>query len=120
MQPRQIDESVALVLDIVDAGSLLIRGVRHLVMVSAHRRDQAQLIGSGPVEDQRAVSAESRAQVVNDMPGRRLEPEIRAVARQASQPGEAFAVIAEADLVVGVVVAAVAEQHLSLAIALET
>ena len=44
VHPGEVDERIALALDVPDAGGLLLGRVRDLVMVAAERRHQAELV----------------------------------------------------------------------------
>ncbi len=89
-------------------------------MVSPNRRYEPQLVGRRFVENQRAVSAQTGCLIMDHIDGRRFDSEVSAIPGKAAQPGKAFTVIAEANLVVRIVVAAVAEDHFALTIAFES
>ena len=66
VQPGEISEGVAFVLDIADAGELLVGRVGNLVMVAADGGHEAQLIVWRLIKDQRSECTEASAEVVLD------------------------------------------------------
>ena len=86
------------VLPVVDVGVL-----GNLVIVAAHLSDEAKLVGRVTVVEEGGETADSVLRVVDGLRDRRLQAEVAAVAAEAGIPGEFLAVVAEADLVVGLV-----------------
>src|SRR4030095_5710186 len=98
---------------------LLVGSVRYLVVISSQRSNQPQLIRWCLVENERGETTDSRSLVVKILRVGSFEPEVRAVAGNAPIPRETIGVIAEADLVVCVVVAAITRDQFSLAASLK-
>src|SRR6266852_3501180 len=118
--PREVDEAVALALDIASSSRLVIRPVRDLKVVLAQRAHDPQLVRSIGIENQRSKPAKAAPEIVDHFGCRRLQAEIGAVAVEAGVVGKAPSVIAEAQLIVGLVEAAVAGHQLGLAVPLKT
>src|SRR5213596_4283551 len=116
----KIDEGVPLVFDITDACGLILRGVGHLVMISARRSHQPKFIAGTRRKDQRRHAAQSGAEVVKHVRRRCFQAEVGTVAVHTGVIRESFGVAAKADLVVCLIEAADACDELSLIIPLET
>ena len=120
VQPGKIDQVIAFVFDVTNAGGLLVRIVRDLVVVAARRSHQAKLIVRRLIKGQGSETAETCGQIVQDFGAGGFQSEIGAVAGNAAVVGEALGVVAEAELVFGSVEAAVAGDQFGLTIALES
>ena len=105
---------VELVLPVVGVGV-----VGDLVVVGAELGDVAKLVGGVVVVDERGEAAVAVLGVVDGCGDGRLKSVVAAVAVEAGVPGEFFGVVAEAELVVGLVEVAGGEDELGLAVALE-
>src|SRR4030095_10055174 len=115
MQPSEVCKGIPLVFDVANSIGLLVGSVRYLVVISSQRSNQPQLIRWCLVENERGETTDSRSLVVKILRVGSFEPEVRAVAGNAPIPRETIGVIAEADLVVCVVVAAITRDQFSLA-----
>src|SRR5207253_6308039 len=119
VQPGEVHESIALVFDIPDAGCELVGSVGNLIVIAAQGSDQAKLIGWGLVKDEGGKSSQAGSLVVQYLGARSFQSKIGAVTGEAAVVGEAFAMVSEAELVVGAVKTAVVRNQFGLAIALE-
>src|SRR6266536_665401 len=118
VQPGEIDEIVALVFHVVkDVSSSWID--RNLIMIAARGGNQAKLVVSILIKNERSEAADPGSLVVDDFLHRSFKAEVGAVAGKASVICEAFGVIANADLVVSGVEAAVAGYDLGLTVTFE-
>src|SRR6266550_544269 len=117
VQPGEVHESIALVLDIADAGGDLLGSVRNLIVISAHGGHETKLIGWGLVKDEGGKSSQAGGLVIQDLGAWSFESKIGAVTREAPVVGEAFAMVSEADLVVGAVKTAVVRHQFGLPVA---
>ena len=94
VQPGKIDQVIALVFHVANAGCLLIRIVGDLIVVAASGSDQAKLIVGCLVESQGSESAEPGAQIVQHFGAWCFQSEIGAVAGNAAVVSEAIGVVA--------------------------
>ena len=117
--PGERGRDVALALDVAHAGSELLGRVGNLVIVAARRDHRPQLVVGRGVVNQRAESAQAPHAVVVDQRPRGLQAVIGAIAVQAREPRQPLAMVANAQLVVGLVKRAVGRGHVDLAVALE-
>jgi len=88
-------------------------------VIAAQGCYQTKLVGGGLIRDERGKSSQTSRLVIQDASAGSFQSKIGAVSRQAPVVGEAFAVVAEAELVVGAVKTAVAGDQFGLAVALE-
>src|SRR5258708_5562771 len=92
---------------------------RCLVMVSAGRSDQAELVCGIFVEDKRSKGAQASGLVADRLWNRSFQTKVGAVSDKTAVVGEALGVVAETDLIVGVVEAAETGDDFGLAVTLE-
>src|SRR5262249_2115185 len=124
MQPREIQEIIAFILNI--AGDDRIAGIiglcwidRNLIVIAAQAGDKTQLVGRSLVKDERRESAQSGSLIVDNLRYRRFEAEISSVAGETSVVRKALPMISKADLVIRVVVATIAGDEFRLMVALK-
>src|SRR5262249_22634541 len=110
---------IALVFDIPHARCLQVRIVGYLIVIPANSCDQAQLVVGSFVEDDGAKTAEPGSLIVKNLSAGSFQAEVSAVSGKATVISEALSMVAEADLVIRVVKAAVAGDEFSLPVALE-
>src|SRR5439155_26860127 len=107
LQPGEVDESIALVFDVADAGGDLVGSIGNLIVISAHGGHETKLIGWGLIKDEGSKCSQVGGLVIKDLGAWSFQSKIGAVTREAAVVREAFAVVSEADLVVGAVKTAV-------------
>src|SRR5262245_54930298 len=119
VQPGEVHEDIPLILYVSNPAKLLLGRVWHLEVITANRRNQAQLVVRSLIEDERSKPAESGRLVINHPTARGLQPQVGSITRETSIVSKPLSVIAEADLVIGIVEAAIARDQFSLPVALE-
>ena len=127
VQPGEGAVAVGLVLAVAQAAGVVelvlpvvgIGVVGNLVVVGAELGDVAELVGGVAVVDERGEAAVAVFGVVDRRGDGGLESVVAAVAVEAGVLGEFFGVVAEAELVVGLVEVAGGEDELGLAVAFE-
>ena len=119
MHPGKVGERIALTVEVTYPGELLVGCVRNLVVVPAERGHHPQLVARIDVENQGPEPPEAARAIVDNGACRREKTKVSAVTVQAGVVGETFGMASEADLVVGLVEAAVAADPLAFVRALE-
>ncbi len=117
--PRDVHEGVGFVLGVGHPRGTLVGSGWNLVVIAARRGHEPQLVRRRGVEDERSEAPAARLPVVLDIANRRLQTEVAPVHVGAGVVREAPGVVAHAELIVGLVVAAGARDQLRLAVALE-
>src|ERR1700682_5978549 len=88
-------------------------------MIAAKGSHQAKLIGWGLIKDERRKSSQASSLVIQDLGARSFQSKIGAVTREAAVVGETFAMVSEAELVIGAVKTAVVRHQFGLTVAFE-
>src|SRR5581483_1670415 len=76
VNPGEVSKSVLLTFAATDQRCFLIRIIRHLVMILAHRTHEPELIRGGGIEDERGERAISISSIVQNTRSRSLESQI--------------------------------------------
>src|SRR6267154_875336 len=119
MQPGKISEDVALALDVSHPDLLLSERIRDLEIVTTRGTRKANLVLWSCVENKRRKNAETVVVVVKFPWFERHQPDIGTRAADAGIPRETLGVIAETELAVSGMTAAVRCDKLCLTVALE-
>ena len=88
-------------------------------MISAHRRDPAELILGGGVKQERKKSAHAARLIVNHLRNRRPESQVRAASLDTGVVRKALGVAADIDLIVGRIKVPGGGNHLDVVVALK-
>src|SRR5215831_16384582 len=97
VQPGEVNEVVALVLDISDSLILLVWRVWNLIVIAAQGCNQTELIGRRFVEDDGTESTKPGSLVVEDFGAGSFQAQVGAVAGEAAVIRETLPVVAEAN-----------------------
>jgi len=119
MRPSEIRQRVALPLDVANARGNCVRVVRDLVVVAPRRHNEAELIRRVPIKNQRAEAAQTPNAVVQHVRARRLQAVIAAIPVHAAKVSESRGMIAEIELIVGLMKCAKRGVELHLAVSFE-
>src|SRR5438309_9646741 len=117
--PGEVPKRILLTLAVTHQRCLRISVVRHLKMILPRRAHKPQLIRRTSIENQRGERAVSIRLIVQDVRRRRLQAQIGTIAVYAGVIGKTVGVTAEAQLIVGGVIASIASDQLALIVALE-
>ena len=117
--PREVHERVRFALDVRRARRLSLGSVGHLIPVTPEGGDEPQLVVRVAVEDQGPEAAQPGLAIVEDLGRRGRQPEVAPIARHARVVREPLRVTAEAELIVGLEVAARAQDDLRIVVTLE-
>src|SRR5579863_7439261 len=90
VNPTECRKNIALALNIANTRRSLVRSIGDLVIVSACRNNEPQLIGGVKIEDQRSEAAEPPNAIMQHLRPGRLQPVVTSISRDAAEPGEAF------------------------------
>src|ERR1700675_343876 len=107
MQPGKINQVIAFVFHVADAQSLLIGIVWYLVVVAAGRSNQSQLVIRSFVKRQGSERAKARTQIVQHFGTSGFEAEVGAIPGNTAVVGEALGVVADTELLLSAVKAAI-------------
>src|SRR5579862_6234177 len=101
MGPMKTNQIVSLVIQVANAGGLLVRSVRNLVMILAQGSDPAELVAGGAVIQQRKEPARSAFLIVKHLRYRRAQAQVGAVSVHAGVIRQPLGVPADIELIVG-------------------
>src|SRR5690242_9130543 len=103
MHPRNIQQDVSFKLVVADAGRLIFRSVRNLIIIAPRGGHDSQLILRSEVIEQGAETAQSILAVVNDRRTGSHQPEIASVPIDTAVPCKLFGMIPDAECIVGLI-----------------
>src|SRR6267378_3753327 len=117
--PGEGRERIVLAVDVPSKRGWIAGINRHLIKIAARLSDQAELVLRIQVEDERSEAPEAVGGVVADRGGGSLQAEIGAVSVHAGVIGEAIAVAAEVELIIGLIEVAGGEDEFGIVVAFE-
>ena len=116
MNPGEIRQHVALALHVANSGGDVRRIVGDLIIVPAHAGHEPELVSRVLVENQRNEPTSTPHPVVQHLRPRRSQCIIAAIPIHTREVSEALRVIAEIDLIVGLMERAIRGVYLYLSI----
>src|SRR5215469_4693580 len=100
MQPREVQEIISLIFDVVQRTGEI---DGHLIVIASCGGNQPELVGRIFIKNKRSKSTQPSALVIAHLRNRSFKPEIGSIPCQTSVVSQAITVVAEAELIVSLV-----------------